>query len=163
MRLRNLVPPALLRTAVICLMVLGVSGVATAGTSKILGLTSLNSLLGNLLSPLAGDQGAPQPGSVAYVLRDAKNIADAYGRQTAPDGQLSITYIEAAAQVLGTEWAAQLLAQAATPTRLALSPGALVPGWNAGNPYRSTWAGKRGIQIPVTYTNRYGALIRGDV
>jgi hypothetical protein len=44
---------------------------------------------------LAGNSGAaaapddPAPGSPAYLARDAQNIADAYGRQTAPDGQLS--------------------------------------------------------------------------
>ncbi|HYZ28489.1 MAG TPA: hypothetical protein VE570_05480, partial [Thermoleophilaceae bacterium] len=37
------------------------------------------------------------------------------------------------------------------------------PGWNEGNPFRRGWAGRRGIQVPVSYTNRYGALIRGDV
>jgi dienelactone hydrolase len=39
----------------------------------------------------------------------------------------------------------------------------LVPGWNAGNPYRATWSGNRGLMQEVRYTNRYGALVTGDV
>lgn len=107
--------------------------------------------------------GAPAPGSPAYIARDLHNIADAYGRQTAPDGQLSPAYIAAATQEQGPQWVAQLMAQAANPTRPALSPGQLVPGWNSGNPYRYNWSGHRGLMVPVTYTNRYGALIQGDV
>src|SRR4051794_16306314 len=30
----------------------------------------------------------PKPGTPEYVQRDNQNIADAYGRQTAPDGQV---------------------------------------------------------------------------
>jgi hypothetical protein len=107
--------------------------------------------------------GDPTPGSPAYLARDAQNIADAYGRQTAPDGQLNPAYGLANAQVIGPVYAQQLLAQAATPTRPALSPGMAVPGWNSGNPYRAGWDGSRGQITPVTFTNRYGALIRGDV
>jgi hypothetical protein len=107
--------------------------------------------------------GDPAPGSPAYLVRDAQNIADAYGRQTAPDGQLSPAYGLANARVIGPVYAQQLLAQAATPTRPALSPGMAVPGWNSGNPYRSGWDGSRGQITPVTFPNRYGALIRGDV
>jgi len=105
----------------------------------------------------------PAPGSPAYLARDAQNIADAYGRQTAPDGQLNPAYGLANAQVIGPEYEAQLLAQAATPTRPALDPGMLVPGWNAGNPYRASWDGTRGHITPVAFTDRYGALLRGDV
>ena len=53
--------------------------------------------------------------------------------------------------------------QAANPTRPILDPGQWFPGWNAGNAYRVGWSGKRGIEIPVSFTNRYGALLRGDV
>jgi len=105
----------------------------------------------------------PAPGSPAYLARDAQNIADAYGRQTAPDGQLNPAYGLANAQVIGPEYEAQLLAQAATPTRPALDPGMVVPGWNAGNPYRASWDGTRGHITPVAFTDRYGALLRGDV
>jgi len=111
----------------------------------------------------ATSSGAPTPGSPAYIARDAQNITDAYGRQAAPDGQLSPAYIAAATQEQGPQWVAQLMGQAANPTRSALDPGQLVPGWNSGNPYRYDWAGKRGLMVPVSYTNRYGALIQGDV
>jgi dienelactone hydrolase len=113
-------------------------------------------------APAAASSG-PAPGSPAYLARDAQNIADAYGRQTAPDGQLNPAYGLANAQVIGPEYEAQLLAQAATPTRPALDPGMLVPGWNAGNPYRASWDGTRGHITPVAFTDRYGALLRGDV
>jgi dienelactone hydrolase len=105
----------------------------------------------------------PAPGSPEYLARDAQNIADAYGRQTAPDGQLSPAYALADAGYIGPVYAAQLLAQAAQPHRPALSPGMLVPGWNSGNPYRADWAGTRGQMMPVSFPGRYGALIRGDV
>ncbi len=143
------------------------AGTSTATSTQTSGsqlVASLTNLLGGIVKPLLNQLLNPaQPGSPGYVLRDLQNIADAYGRQTAPDGQLSATYIQAATQVLPAAWIDQLMNQVATPTRLALSPGALVPGWNAGNPYRSDWAGKRGRQVSVTYTNRYGALIRGDL
>src|SRR4051794_36183350 len=119
-----------------------------------------------VIATAADAQAAPgdqTPGSPEYLARDAQNIADAYGRQTAPDGQLSPAYGLANAQVIGPVYAQQLLAQAATPTRPALSPGLAVPGWNSGNPYRAGWDGTRGEITPVTYTDRYGALIRGGV
>jgi hypothetical protein len=106
---------------------------------------------------------APAPGTPAYLARDTQNIADAYGRQTAPDGQLNPAYGLANAQVIGPAYESQLRAQAATPTRPALDPGMALPGWNAGNPYRAHWNGTRGHITPVSFTNRYGALLRGDV
>ncbi|MBV9293548.1 MAG: hypothetical protein JO222_13955 [Frankiales bacterium] len=105
----------------------------------------------------------PKPGSAAYLARDAQNIADAYGRQTGPGGQFTAAYVQAALNEQGAQGMAQLFEQAAEPTRPALDPGEVVPGWNSGNPFRYHWAGKRGLIVPVTYTNRYGALIRGDV
>ncbi len=159
MRLKRRILLGLLCLFIICAMTLGAVGGVAADTTS--GSTTTQS--GGPLSPLAQLLGPGQPGSPGYILRDLGNIADAYSRQTAPDGQLSPTYIAAATQLLGPAWAQQLMAQVANPTRLALSPGALVPGWNAGNPYRSTWSGKRGIQVSVTYTNRYGSLIRGDI
>ena len=96
------------------------------------------------LSPAVSQAASsPAPGSPEYVARDAQNIADAYGRQTAPDGQLSPAYGLANAQYIGPVYESQLRAQAATPTRPALSPGMAVPGWNAGNPYRKKWNGTR--------------------
>ena len=107
--------------------------------------------------------GDPAPGSPEYLARDAQNIADAYGRQTAPDGQLSPEYGLASAQYINPVFAADLLAQAARPNRPALTPAMAVPGWNSGNPYRADWDGTRGQITPVSFTNRYGALVQGDV
>ena len=78
---------------------------------------------------LAGSSGAaaapgdPAPGSPAYLARDAQNIADAYGRQTAPDGQLSPEYGLASAQYINPVFAADLLAQAARPEPPGADPG----------------------------------------
>jgi hypothetical protein len=105
----------------------------------------------------------PAPGSPEYLARDAQNIADAYGRQTAPDGQLSPDYGLASAQYIGPVFAADLVAQAARPNRPALTPAMAVPGWYSGNPYRAGWAGTRGDITPVSFPNRYGALVQGDV
>jgi dienelactone hydrolase len=107
--------------------------------------------------------GKPQPGTPEYVQRDLQNVADAYGRQTAPDGQASPTYVRAVQGQQGRQWADQFFGMSAEPTRPALDPGQVVPGWNAGSPFRATWAGKRGLMEKVEYTNRYGALITGDV
>jgi dienelactone hydrolase len=114
-------------------------------------------------SPAPASSFAPAPGSPEYIARDGQNIADAYGRQTAPDGQLSPAYGLANAQFVGPVYESQLRAQAATPTRPALDPGMLAPGWNSGNPYRAHWDGTRGTITPVSFTNRYGSLVRGDV
>lgn len=112
----------------------------------------------------SGAAGAPAPGSLEYVQRDNQNMLDAYGRQTGPGGQLNDPqYSTALVQTNIGVGIGQLLQQLATPTRLALTPGNVFPGWNSGNPLREGWDGKRGIRIPVAYTNRYGALIRGDV
>src|SRR4051794_23425199 len=106
----------------------------------------------------------PKPGTPEYVQRDNQNIADAYGRQTAPDGQVNNRDYEIAqVQESNDVGLKQLAEQAATANRLAISPGNVFPGWNTGNPFRRGWAGRRGMMVPVSYTNRYGALIRGDV
>ena len=105
----------------------------------------------------------PRPGSPAYVARDAQNVLDAYGRQTAPDGQLTPQYLLALQRVSTTTETQQLLEQAARPNRPAVSPGNLAPGWNVGNPYRESWNGKRGRIAPVRFLNRYGAQLVGDV
>jgi len=114
-------------------------------------------------SGAAAAPGDPAPGSPEYLARDAQHIADAYGRQTAPDGQLSPEYGLASAQYINPVFAADLLAQAARPNRPALTPAMAVPGWNSGNPYRADWDGTRGQMTPVSFTNRYGALVQGDV
>ncbi len=116
-----------------------------------------------LAAPAAPGAG-PQPGSPAYVARDNQNMADSYGRQTGPNGQLrNPAFLPALVTATNATEAAQLMAQAATPNRPALTPGNVVPGWNMGNPLRAGWAGSRGRVVPVAYTNRYGALIRGHV
>jgi dienelactone hydrolase len=106
----------------------------------------------------------PRPGSLAYELRDLRNIADAYGRITGPGGQLrNPAYLPALIAQSTVVGVAQLLQQAATPLHPALTAGALVPGWNVGNPLRAGWDGTRGRMQPVAFTNRYGALLRGTV
>jgi hypothetical protein len=106
----------------------------------------------------------PEPGSPAYVARDLRNIADAYGRVTGPGGQLANpSYFPALVQQSSLLTASQLLAQAANPTRLALTAGNVVPGWNVGNPLRAGWNGTRGRSQRVAFTNRDGALLRGTV
>lgn len=116
-----------------------------------------------LVAPGSAYAQEPAPGSPEYLARDVQNIADAYGRQTAPDGQLSPDYGLALVPHAGAVYAEQLLAQAVTPTRPALTAGLAVPGWNSGNPYRAGWERQRGSATPVAFTNRYGALIRGHV
>ncbi len=167
MRLRRTFLYGLLCLFLICAMMLGAVGAAaadtTSGTTSGTTTTQSGGLLDGLLAPLTNLLNPLTPGSPGYILRDLGNIADAYSRQTGPGGQLSEAYIQAETALIGPEYVNQLMSLLATPTRPALSPGALLPGWNAGNPFRSTWAGLRGQQIPITYTNRYGALIRGDV
>jgi hypothetical protein len=57
-------------------------------------------------SGAAAAPGNPAPGTPEYVARDVQNIADAYGRQTAPDGQLSPAYGLAGAGYIGPVYAA---------------------------------------------------------
>src|SRR3954449_9719850 len=117
-----------------------------------------------LAVPAAATAAGPQPGTPEYVQRDNQNIADAYGRQTAPDGQLLNPHYLPALVAEGNEVGlSQLAQQAATPNHVALTPGAVFPGWNVGNPLRRGWTGRRGLRTAVSWTNRYGALIRGDV
>jgi hypothetical protein len=117
-----------------------------------------------LTTPAFAAAEAPKPGTPVYVQRDNQNIADAYGRQTARDGQFNNhDWQIAQAQESNDNGLKQLAEQAAAANRLGLTPGNVFPGWNTGNPFRRGWAGRRGLQVPVSYTNRYGALIRGDV
>ncbi len=105
----------------------------------------------------------PAPGSPEYIQRDMQNMRDAYGRQTAPDGQLSPDYIQAVPGGTNDAYLQQVAEQADNPTRPILDPGQIVPGWNQGNPYRAQWSGTRGIRQRIAFTNRYGALLHGDV
>lgn len=97
-------------------------------------------------------------------LDDLTSMREAYGRIIAPGGQLqNPAYLPALLAATPGVTLAQLIAMAATPTRPALTAGMLVPGWNVGNPLRAGWSGRRGIETPVRFTNRYGALLRGTV
>src|SRR4051794_40441584 len=88
-----------------------------------------------LALPVAASAEAPKPPE--YAQRDAQNIADAYGRQTAPDGQFNNPAYTQALVPDSTEMGLRQLAeQAATANRLAITPGELSPGWNEGNPFR---------------------------
>lgn len=111
----------------------------------------------------AGTSTNPAPGSPAYIARDLQNMRDAYGRQTGPGGQLTLNYITALQKQAQNFSVHDLLAQAARPNHPAVTPGELVPGWNVGNPLRAGWNGSRGHIIPVTFRNRYRALLVGDV
>jgi len=109
----------------------------------------------------AADDG---PGSRAYEQRDLQNMHDAYGRIDGPGGQLQNPAYLPALATQGTQFGVdQLLTQVATPTRLALTPGNVFPGWNVGNPLRAGWDGARGRIAKVAFTNKYGALLRGHV
>src|SRR5688572_13713155 len=86
----------------------------------------------------------PEPGTPEYVARDAQNMHDAYGRIIGPGGQLSNPAYLAALALAGTaDQLSQLREQAASPTRLAITPGRVFPGWNVGNPLRMGWNGSR--------------------
>src|SRR5256714_2503923 len=131
-----------------------------------MGVKKLSLLLAAALLavPSVAAADAPKPGTLEYIQRDMQNMHDAYGRQTAPDGQFNNRDYEIAqTQESNDVGLKQLAEQAAAANRLAISPGNLFPGWNAGNPFRRGWAGRRGLMVPVSWTNRSGALIRGDV
>ncbi|NYG54350.1 alpha/beta hydrolase [Nocardioides perillae] len=119
-------------------------------------------LLAAPTGPAAAEE--PTPGTPAYVARDLQNVADAYGRITGSGGQLqNPAYLPALVVASTARHVAQMLDQVASPTRLAVTPGNLVPGWNVGNPLRDGWAGTRGRAARVAFTNRHGALLRGTV
>ncbi|MBI5105356.1 MAG: alpha/beta hydrolase [Solirubrobacterales bacterium] len=115
-------------------------------------------------APATAPAAGPPPGSPEFLARDAQNMRDAYGRIIGPGGQVQNPNFAPALVQEATEVGLQQLAQqVATPTRPAITPGNVFPGWNAGNPLRRGWNGKRGQSVAVSWTNRYGALIRGHV
>jgi dienelactone hydrolase len=117
-----------------------------------------------LLAAAPAPAAEPAPGSPQFIQRDLENVTNAYGRITGPSGQLqNPNYLPALVQEGNSVGIEQLLEMAATPTRLSLTPGAVFPGWNVGNPLRTGWDGTRGRIERVQWTNRYGALVRGDV
>lgn len=130
--------------------------------SSALGLGVALSLAAPMASSVADGPTGPQ--DPAYTVRDTQNIADAYGRITGSGGQLrNPAYVAALATEVPATSLAQLLTQVASPTRPALSAGNVFPGWNVGNPLRADWEGTRGRMKAVSFTNRYGALLRGHV
>jgi len=128
-------------------------------------LTALTTLIALFATVVpAGADPAPEPNTPAYVARDLKNLTDAYGRVIGPGGQLANpNYLPALIKESTLLTATQLLNQAANPLRPVISAGQLVPGWNVGNPLRGGWNGTRGVSKPVSFLNRYGALLRGTV
>src|SRR3954453_7217393 len=79
----------------------------------------------------------PPPGSPAFVRRDFQNMADAYGREVAPGGQLRNPDYLATLFTTGTATGlSQLNEQVTRLNRPALTPGNAFPGWNTGNPLR---------------------------
>jgi dienelactone hydrolase len=134
-------------------------------TRTLLGLATTAAVsLAPVVSYAAEPAPAPEPGSPAYVARDTQNILDAYGRIIGPGGQLqNPAYLAALAFAGSADQTQQLLEQAASPTRIAVTPGRVVPGWNVGNPLRAGWNGTRGLSERISFTNRYGALLHGTV
>ena len=130
---------------------------------SLLALTTLSAVVLAVV-PSSSYAADPEPGTPAYVARDAQNIQDAYGRITGPGGQLqNPAYLTALALAGTADQTSQLMEQAASPTRIAVTPGRVFPGWNVGNPLRMGWNGTRGISKRISFTNRYGALLNGTV
>jgi hypothetical protein len=141
-----------------------VRGGSAVRPARRLAVTLGISLVAIATAATAAPAAGPQPGTADYVARDNQNIVDAYGREVAPGGQLNNpNYLPALLAESTENGLDQLAQQAATPNRIAITPGNVFPGWNVGNPLRRGWAGRRGLQDAVSYTNRYGALIRGNV
>ncbi|MHB1445990.1 MAG: alpha/beta hydrolase family protein [Acidimicrobiales bacterium] len=109
----------------------------------------------------AGAEAGPTPGSPAYMARDVANIVNAFGRNQA---QLtSPAYLEGLPRDIASRWIAQMKTQAANPADPALTGGNLIPGWNAGNPARAGWAGSRGREVAVHFTDADGAVLSGTL
>lgn len=111
----------------------------------------------------SGDTG-PAPGSPAYRERDARNRADAWGRIFGAGGQLrNPAYLLGLISQVGPKTVADWAEQARRLNRPSVTLGMIFPPSNIGNPLREGWQGKRGRALPVAYTNRYGALIKGTM
>jgi hypothetical protein len=107
---------------------------------------------------------APTPGSPAYIARDVQNMVDAFGRQTAADGQLQTPdYLVGLAAASVTASISQFGQQLSNPTRPVLTLAGALPPAMVGNPLRANWANTRGQMVPVAFTARDGALLRGNV
>ncbi|HEX4189940.1 MAG TPA: alpha/beta hydrolase [Marmoricola sp.] len=135
--------------------------------SALTALIALTALLATSLAvglPAAQADPAPKPGTLGYLARDVQNILLSFGRETGPGGQLANpNYLPALSAAIPQLYATQLLNQIANPLRPVITAGELVPGWNVGNPLRAGWNGTRGISTPISFLNRYGALLRGTM
>src|SRR5215210_4981862 len=108
-------------------------------------LVAVVSVLAVLLLAAPAAAEPPTPGSQEYLARDTQNIQDAYGREHGPNGQLqNPAYMPALIAESNEMGFHQLAQQVASPTRPALTPGNVFPGWNVGNPLRAGWDGRRG-------------------
>src|SRR3954449_9808702 len=110
-----------------------------------MGVKTLSALVASacLVLPAFAVADAPKPGTPEYVQRDTQNIADAYGRQTAPDGQFNNRDYEVAqAQESNDNGLKQLAEQAAAANRLAITPGNVFPAGTQAT--RSAAAGPAG-------------------
>ncbi|MHB1853685.1 MAG: alpha/beta fold hydrolase [Acidimicrobiales bacterium] len=106
----------------------------------------------------------PAPGSPAYLARDAANIENAFGRDLGPGGEFtSPAYLSGLPPAMAQTWLAQMSYQAAHPADPSLTGGNLVPGWNAGNPDRSDWAGTRGRELAIHFAAADGAVLSGHL
>lgn len=106
----------------------------------------------------------PQPGTPAYRARDEQNQRDAWGRTFGPGGQLSNpAYLAALLAQVGPRTLADWADQARRLNRPSVTLGMIFPPANIGNPLRDGWSGRRGREAPISYTNRYGALIKGTM
>lgn len=124
--------------------------------------TTVTLLLASVLACSAPATAGPD--DPAFTVRDTQNIVDAYGRIHGSGGQLqNPAYLPALVQASTAKGVEQLLTQVAAPNRLAITPGNVFPGWNVGNPLRAGWEESRGRIKRITFTNRYGALLRGTV
>jgi dienelactone hydrolase len=104
----------------------------------------------------------PEPGTPAYLQREAANAAYALGRQrdqlTNPEFAAAFT---ASTVQTYPEGVARQLRQPLSPI---VSLGQVVPGGRAADPFRTTWAEDgRGTRTPISFQNRYGATIRGSL
>jgi hypothetical protein len=95
------------------------------------------------------------------MARDLANMADAFGRVRSE--ATSAAYLAGLPSAVASGWLAQVSYQSAHPSDPALTGGNLVPGWNAGNPDRSGWAGTRGRLQSVHFATAGGAVLSGTL
>jgi dienelactone hydrolase len=121
-------------------------------------------LLAGIAAPAhAAWPGEPEPGTAAWISRDASNMHDALGRW---EDELSNPAFQLQLREQGhATWLAGVQRQLASPDRPRITAAWAIPGGDTGDPYRGLdlWNEKRGIVQAVDFTNRNGALLRGHV